>query len=448
MDPLEELNAEIIEEIFQYLTAKELLESSLVSQSWYDFIADSNICMKRLKIKISKDCVNDGIEYLKKSKRNYENLMLKEVVDPIRFNDALQILSQPERQFKNIEMQVIRFPTQTTFHNLMQTIQNSVEVLHLEQLILCDNDLLSSAQSYCCPKLKNLTLISCQINEFFIISNNLTTLNIISNYGLVNATVVDNFQNLLCINNHLHTLTLSGNIITQIFCDDITDKIHFKLNEFKVTNFNVDKFHNRSTIEKNFNLFLKTQPNIKKIFIGEWLGTTVLETVFNEMKSLNDLTIMELAKANPLIPFGRNELEGPEIVRTNVSNLKSNPSIIKLDYQDICGNIFTMKSLLEAAPNLRSFSTYSMNQEMLQMLATKMSNLEYLSVSFFDAGDIVYHPIFLKLQVFASLRLEEELIQSITLKEPENRNHFEKVIFECFIDRNTASFNLISSHTL
>lgn len=447
MDPLQELNAHIIDEIFQHLTVQDLLLSSLVSQSWYDFIADSTKCMKRIIIKISikgllmgQDFV--GIENLKKSRRQYENLMMYRLFDFQTNNGSLlQLLSDPERQWKWIKMHQVKFEKRETFQKVLGENQNTVETLHLDQVKFDDITETSSYLNYNCSKLKELTLISCPFyNEFFINSNNLTTLHLVSNYGFVKASMVANFQELLYKNKNLHTLLLSGNIITQLFCDDISEKIQFKLKEFKITNFNVDKFHNRDVIEKNINLFLETQLYIEKIFLGEWMGVKIWETVFNEMKFLKDLTLMEVAKATTPALRDENEVyiqeeddEEEQMIPTNLHTLRPNPSIVKLDYQDIGGNIYTLKYLLEAAPNLRSFSSYSLNQEMLQMLAHMMTNLEYLSVSFFDALDIGYLPIFPKLKDFAALRVDEELTQQISFKKFCDRNNFEHVLYNCYI---------------
>ncbi|CAO1355428.1 unnamed protein product [Diamesa serratosioi] len=441
MNPLTALNAEIIEDIFRYLSAKDLLKSSLVSKSWYDFIADSKKCMKKIKIKISNerfllDKNSFGIDCVKKSKRRYENMMMYQIFQSKLTNDSFAILSNPGRQWKRIKMQEIDLSSRENFQIVMENAQNYVEILHLEQFKFKDSDVNTSTQCYTCPKLKELTLISCQFfNDIFINTNSLTTLNLTSNYGLVKATTVDAFQKLFSHNQHLKILCLCGNITTQIFCDDISKNITFQLKEFKVSNYISDKFHNRAEVENNFNLFLKTQIKLEKIFLGEWMGIPVVETVFNEMKFLKDLTVMELAKATSHVPVYINGLEEPEVARPDVFSFIPNPSILKIDYQDIRGNIFTMKSLVEAAPNLLSLSTYSMNQEMLVLLAEITNKLEYLSVSFFDARNIDYHPIFPKLQEFASLRLDERLILKMMLKTPEARNHFENIIFECFIEK-------------
>lgn len=75
MDPFDVTFVDVHDLILQHFKAKDVLQSSIVSKSWYETIGSSRNCMKQIWLRI--DRAKEQIEILKKSRRKYEKFRVQ-----------------------------------------------------------------------------------------------------------------------------------------------------------------------------------------------------------------------------------------------------------------------------------------------------------------------------------------------------------------------------------
>ena len=75
MDPLDVSFVDVFDLILQHFKARDAIQSSLVSKSWYEIIGTSHNCMKQVWLRV--DHPAEQIETLKNSKRKYEKFRIQ-----------------------------------------------------------------------------------------------------------------------------------------------------------------------------------------------------------------------------------------------------------------------------------------------------------------------------------------------------------------------------------
>lgn len=74
MDPFKLLHEDVHDHILQYLSANDLLRSSMVSKLWYQITAKSPLFNKRLRLSFNFWNCRRSAKYLIKSRRQYQDI--------------------------------------------------------------------------------------------------------------------------------------------------------------------------------------------------------------------------------------------------------------------------------------------------------------------------------------------------------------------------------------
>lgn len=171
-DILEILPEQICENIFDNLSAIDLLTCSLVNSTWYDFIAKKQECMKKIKLSFShKNCrdftllvevpvMKENIELLKNSTRKYENVEFLHYQSV--FREVKEIMEVPGRKWKDVYLKQINFPTTRDCMSFFSVFEQTVENLKIDKTYINSTHYTGEKMRFTFPKLKKLKLIYIQ----------------------------------------------------------------------------------------------------------------------------------------------------------------------------------------------------------------------------------------------------------------------------------------------
>lgn len=287
LNPTDYLLTEIVEKIFCYLSVVNLCDASLVSREWYDLIANSVMCMKKIQLKCNFKLADEYI-VPKNSIRKYEAISIIHNNAPM-FVHAINLVTTSKKRWKSVKMNQTVFDTKDEFVDFLKAIAPSVENLLLQNITIQQ----SFDTNACCdvefPMLKELEIKSCNtlINRSFGNVNRLTYLHI--NYGKdrTAATVV---QKMLKSCNGLKNLSIGGDIFCEVF-EELSNDIPFILTYLSVHCFENPPPH--SMVKKNFNKFLIVhRSTLKCIHVDADLGKNVQDIIYYIMY-VPDVTMLD-----------------------------------------------------------------------------------------------------------------------------------------------------------
>lgn len=382
-NPFSILLPEICELILQHVTGSELLLASEVSTTMYDYIAGSNQCMAKIKVKLYEKSIPDDVKFfLVSSGRKYENLELAEL--PTLVEAATKIMSAPGRNWKSVIIKCLDFETLGDVTDFLSIFESTVEQLSMNQVYV--KSLFQRQQPHLFfPKLKRLETKCCQAllyREAFSYCTSLTEFSVKSG----GEFYLDAIKNILRSNVGLTVLGIHFNIFNLMFAENIAGILRFSLKEFQANDlYRVAGCY--AARKKNFHDFLLAQQDSIEVFsIGDWMGIEVMQTIFG-MPCLKSLTMKCIHHAERYIDWDDMQLH-------------QNKMIIKLDFKDILNNEKILETVLDATPNLKSLSIYSMDQKAMKLIGPRCPNLVSLSVEHLQATDFSDQNLFPNLQKF------------------------------------------------
>lgn len=424
MNTFEHLLPEIKDLIFEYITGKQLLQLSLVSTSWYDHIADSQKCMDKIKINIkgnAKTMSNDSKQILKYSKRKYQHL----AVSTTSPENAVNILSEPGRQWKMIYFKDLQFQTNQDYEQMLSYVGETIQEIHFNQVGI--TQLTSSYQTkFAFPKMKILKLYDCDwvVNEPFKFASELNELYLDYQHTILFG---ETFRRILKLNKGLKIISLPGSSIEVLLERNITDDLHFNIETLIISSFASQRCYQSK--RHHLDYFLKAQSkSIKKLFIADWMGTEILETIYEHLIFLEELIMTNVDMLEDEIKWSK-------------LKLKTNNAILSLNFQDKSENINIFNAFTCATPMLKTLKTYSITQEFLDFGFDMLQNLEALSVTFLDAKEIKKN-ILPKLKLYSGIIYDHHLQRSIMSKTKAQRSNFENILYENFNEKcNSFTFS-------
>lgn len=406
-DPLEVLHINVVELIFQHFSWHEVLSASTVSQLWYDTIAESPNCMKKLKINILKRHANRcDLQEMEMhvnvliSSRQYRNIY----ADFSHQNscDLLKVLSG--RNWKDVHLlnsdfddgEFLTYFCDTVEGLTLQRIScgesrsnkgeaNRMTFPRLQQLVVqsCNGALLSDLE--CCTNLKELCYSEKQVNHL---------------------DEKQNIKNLLTNNRKLEKLT----IFSQTCELSIPSEIHFNLTRLSINSMNGASSDDNRRCLREF--LLSQSATLEVVDLSAWSGVEVLEICLR-MPKLTDLSCSLRHNGN-----------------LNLSNarLSRNHSLTRLSFRDIDSreSISTYDAMFDCTPNLRVFKAENMCLDDLISLSLRCRELQELYIENFNVALLPSENCLPKLTKFKSWDVHDELIKSIKAKGA--KNLFEELI--------------------
>lgn len=415
VDPSPELNPlcvfppEINLLIFHNFTGAELLKISEVSPDFYNTIADSSHCMKKIKISLNKD--DDSITQVIESGRKYQNLevaQFSKLLEP-----AKEIMKNSERA-TNVTVRCIDFKTIWDTVQFFSTFSTTVEELRMNQVYinlfaragLTTNDLRF-------PKLKVLETKCCQAVMYHELFTEVKTLNtfIIKSGSHISSLARDAIKTILRSNAGIKILGIHFNVFNLLFSEDIAKIVKFKLKEFHANDlYRVPSTYSNMT--DNFEKFLRVQmETLEEVTIGDWMGIEIIKMVLH-MPRLKKLTMKGFHHAAHDIDWKNLEL-------------RKNTEIMDFYFNDMSNNWKILVKLICALPNLKTLKLYSMDQISMMFLSVTCPGLKSLEVEHFRAINITNEKLFRNLEKFSCRKMED-----CVFKNSPPLTYFEKLIFK------------------
>lgn len=422
-DIVEYFPVEVSIEIFSYLKAKDLCSASLVSTAWYDLIADSQECMKNIKINvkcnIERSTSLEMVSLLLESTRKYENLELSRCHECVQ--DVSGLFFTMSKEWKQVKMTKTTFKDVNQALDFLECIEKTVEVLELNDVTMMDDYSNRCRRGFTFPKLKVFRAVYIQkrlFHEAFDRMENLQHFELCTTGQTVAS--LQGIMRILTTNKKLRVWEVSCSIFNLIFFQKDFDQLKFKLERLYVSSYAENNSY-FDTVKANFATFLRSHGgNIKTLTLGHWMGMNVLEAML-ELKQLEDFTIN-----------GYSKTVYRDIEQHINLKLPTNNSLLRLTLINAPNDIEFMKKMTAAVPNLTCFSIPLMEEPLMQHMSSIHKNLQCLTVGTFTASEVSSHDFFKSLKHVSINSYKTILINKIRSKSLENRSSFEILLEELF----------------
>lgn len=406
-DPLISLHSDVFDLIFQHLSWSELASLSTVCRSWYQAIAESRACMKKVEVKISNSArptnsyQRGSLNTLRNAsriQRHYQNITAD-------FSDQkkiqiLKILKPACRLWRSVHLLNARLANE----NFASTFCDTVVLLTLTRVkcIINTDDLI-----FTFPRLKELKLMSCNEKALKIFRNcsGLQKLHVSSNTGC------DEVTDILVNNAVLEDLSMCVPDFSKIFSAGIIEKVKFKLKKIAIESFKDFTAEDK----KSLKLLLETQSqSLEIVHLNPWCGTDIIETCWR-MEQLKDFS------------FNLHHREY-DIDWSHLA-LPINLTIQRINLCDVLKNedASFYESIFKSTPNLKIYKSKCMQAEEFEILSSRCKKLQELYIEEFDISVLPTDPL-PNVEKFRSWEVNDILLQ--TLKAKTLRNGFEDKVLD------------------
>lgn len=399
---------EVCRDVFRHLSVKDMLKASLVSSSWYNFIATSPDCMKKMKLNFSYDTsqllTSTMKRILKESPRRYENVKFSGHSSII--SDVTEILESRKGTWKKVEITRLTFSTSSDCLKILVAIEPNVEELKMEIVLVESVNEEEAPRTMRFPKLKILKgkyihvsvycmALSCATLEEF-------------DFSVVNHSPksIEVTSNMLRRNKNLKSLTVSCDFLSTLFSENIAPNIQFRLKSF-----DAQVIYNFTDTHKlHLKLFLESQMQyLETLSLGYWMGQQVLQMIFH-MPKLNKLIFKGFHGGGTATDWKEIKFHKNHTVET----LHLNEWNSQADF---------LKTFFLALPNLKHLKLLSITDESLACIATAFPNLETLRSDLFEVSSIPEPTVLTKLKAFSAHSFKHKLQH-----ENEDYGHFARLV--------------------
>lgn len=154
-----------------------MLEASLVSTSWSDFIAESRKCMKKVDVKIigrshflsgRQNEIVKALEFLSASGRRYENFTHFAQRPGLLTSEVINFLESKKGRWKKVKVWSEKFKNFDQVREFLSTFSESVENLDLRNISVVETSIDGFEAEFSCTKLKSLSLCNVMNDSWFL----------------------------------------------------------------------------------------------------------------------------------------------------------------------------------------------------------------------------------------------------------------------------------------
>lgn len=361
MDPLEKLPEDIHDHLLQHFDVKEILEASLVSKSWYEAVAKSLKCMKKVRLHLRarrKTNFAERIETLqwmsRDDGRNYQHLQINCLLDEGISREVFKFLKAKGSSVETINIRSCKFEENDVIERISMPKLEELKMMFVPRDAM--NSLLTSSSC-----LKRLILR----NEFPLCYDGI-------DYTPKEATV-NSVKECLQRNLKLEEIEIQGR-------PNFLSFFHEKLSEFK--NLNLKKFVVKiemsadkieSENEENLLDFLKIQAHSLEHVYVDSCSTQVIQQVFNQMPALKFIRFdIELREPNKFVIKDLNLSPNEKITQLEL------PYIPLLD---------DVKEFLDLVPNVEEILVAHLNPLQIEYATTKLLKLKTIVYRYDDCAE-------------------------------------------------------------
>ncbi|CRL06400.1 CLUMA_CG019180, isoform A [Clunio marinus] len=360
-DPISFFPSEITAKIFNYLDTKDILAASEVSKSWYNFIADSSHCLRKVKLNFNAKMIADGegidncISIMENNRRSYENID----ITGIFFRNVMQALDmmKTSTRWKNMNMKISSFDSRMDYSIYFNTFANTMEDLRMENIRVLNNNHDAVARDLSFPKLKVLQAYNIEPAIIEDVFRNITTLDklILGSYYLTEKAK-DNIVKLLKSNKDLKILELSYSCFDDVMAtENINEGIQFKLEKMYIGGDFFNCYNYQDCIRNNFINFLASQrESLTTLVFDAWMGLDILKMIY-QLPNLKFLCIGNMHIVNESIDWEN----------VCLPKSKSLTEVTLLEFPDSCD---MLKAFASGTPTSRINVTFKPYLNFLQRL--------------------------------------------------------------------------------
>lgn len=351
MDPVKVFSLEVVEMIFVFLSGKELLEISLVSQDWNDAIRSSSECMGKLFLSFRGDSMSFtdlDKEILMNSK--YSDIMITDGHEIFPF---LYDVMNANINWKSVKIYCTEFETTSDFINLVKSFESTAEHVVLHQVKILNPD--DAEIVFNMKKLKSLTLTYTDTKISLSVLHNCLNLESLT-LGNSEDTGTESIVAKVRQCKKLKNLYTGSQWFNSLF--EIKTVLDFQLEDLSVIN-RMENLSYGNAIENQFVKFLETQMNsMKKLHLGGIFSINVVMTAMR-MTNLEELIACQLSIYN----WFYNEFPA-----------NSSIQILDIAATEVCCNRIIL-SFIKSVPNLKYIRLRSIDYEVAKILAENMKHL-------------------------------------------------------------------------
>ncbi|CAO1358946.1 unnamed protein product [Diamesa serratosioi] len=282
LNPSDYLLTEIVEKILCYLNVIDLCDASLVSHDWYDIIANSVKCMRKIQLKCHGE-VPEDFDVPRNSIRKYEAIRVAHK-KPEMFEHAINFITTSKKRWRTIDMNSIVFDTKEQYLEFSEAIAPTLEQLVMVKVTIKQSVDASTLYNVKFPRLRELEVKNCNalINRSFGNVERLTYLHINHGKDRSAAQVV---RHMLRSCKGLKNLSIGGDIFCEVF-EELSNDIPFILTLLSVHCFDNPPSH--SMVRRNFNKFLIVhRKTLRCIYVDAYLGKNVQDNIYYAMNVPN-----------------------------------------------------------------------------------------------------------------------------------------------------------------
>lgn len=363
----EVLPAEIKQIIFNYLSLTDLLNLCAVCKPFNDFIGQSPEFMKKIWIKFYTFKMKD-VESLSLSSRSYEKLK----VNRVQNTDHFRFLTDLGQSWKKTLIYNCEFKRIEIFCDFVESFSESIEEFEISDIEILNNEHRICALKFPCLKRVMFRNVPSSAIEVFLGHNkNMEHAAFDIAQVMEGKMPLDQLtHNFLKYNDRLKHLQLGPHYIKSFFDrENVEMKFGFKLEKLML------KFpiisDESPDIESNVCEFLKNQPKIDWILFLELQNEEILCTAWNQVESLNHLTLVGLE--------GLFDFEGNMVL-----GMEPNFNLLHLELLSRKILLSQLRKLLAAAPNLQTLHVHTLTRYLLEFTAKNHQNIRNLTFETFD----------------------------------------------------------------
>lgn len=350
---LAHLPKEVLNEIFQYVSGKDLIRLVGVCSDFKSFIKDTPHLIEKIAFKVvslnNVTFYEEGTSVLALVSKNIECLSISDL--EIKAESGLQLL-MGRYDWKHLKMRNCQFETADLMIRFLSAIAKSLEVIDFDQVAIARGPVLSIAF----PKLEILKTTHLQIYFNCTMLKELELKCVYRNPG-INPMMVYNIE----------VLTLTYSDINFFFKRGISYELapnHIKKLVIR------DYGHQNPislSVRRRFQDFLRLQTNIEEISIDTFGSSVdtferILATIFKEMTSVRKLTVKNRHAVSDL---------------SNIE-LGQSPTITELclDPPENKTSVNFFKKIIASCLNIKKLSIDTFDQNILQNCFKHMKSLE------------------------------------------------------------------------
>lgn len=391
IDPAVKFPTEVFEEILHHLSVKELMNCTVVCSNWNEIIGSSLRIMSKVKLttKSIYGNTNLDINLIKDSTRKYQNIEIS--IDLEDFNVLFEFLKK-RKMWKFIVFTCLaKLDKISNFLKLIETFEATIEYLEIDdiQFEQIDETIKTIEEKMKKFKFKKLKCLLIEhrfiyiVVTIFISCFNLEKIKF--NTWIYKMSNYETVVKILKQQKNLKELRIDNRFIHGLFTKDFKPDFPFQLEKFYVQK----GYEHKSSHSASFIQFLKLQPNIKDIMIGEtsWVDPKVLNVILSLPLEKINFSYLPNESCEGVVLKPNNSVEHVHFQICNEKfhyvQFELNIAVDESQHASIPNELWNIfKTILKCFPNLKKLHLLIVNKDLALFLAENFKKLERVETVF------------------------------------------------------------------